>query len=552
MKFKLFLKRFLAWIGAAAMLLAVVGCAKAPDASVIAKTNTEQIVSIATESQSTVPNSSTDAAGTDIAALREYYGVPERYTSEFSNADGKLTIKADVALTIPSVFGIPVVEVEAGNFSQELTTKAFRYFCNGISMIQQPEQVTKAGWEISIQQAQANAEAAADEETKAFWSKIVKQYEAEKAKAPESIPVVPCDGTLKTVDLYGDGPDSERVIGQATALHAVSEAMDANGGRTMFSVGNNGEYSLDSSYNVQDENGNLYTIAPRSRATMSFQTADASQHGPNVLSIINDSLLSNVTALSESGGTADGCILHTTPQQARQITQSMLDALGLNDFIIAGVYLYTNKDVSGRSAPVPTPTPSGASANGAAQNGNQPIVELERQMYSVRLLRAVNGVKVESTEDEVQIRKPGTDDTASWDTESCYVNIDDSGIIYFGWYGPHAIIKTVTENTELVSWTDVQEIFEKMVLMEYQALAKAEYNHSVVIDVERVELCLQRTIEQGSYTTGLLIPVWNFYGTTTITRANESGGIMSDGLDRIPLLSINAIDGNIINVSKGY
>ena len=61
--------------------------------------------------------------------------------------------------------------------------------------------------------------------------------------------------------------------------------------------------------------------------------------------------------------------------------------------------------------------------------------------------------------------------------------------------------------------------------------------------IDRVELCLQRIAEPDSLYTGLLVPAWNFYGGHEYMQLDDNS---------VPLLSINAIDGSIIDIAKGY
>lgn len=58
-------------------------------------------------------------------------------------------------------------------------------------------------------------------------------------------------------------------------------------------------------------------------------------------------------------------------------------------------------------------------------------------------------------------------------------------------------------------------------------------------------------MERDNFTAGLLIPVWNFYGSAV---ANYASGAAYDHApnDGGPLLSISAIDGSIIDVKLGY
>lgn len=67
-------------------------------------------------------------------------------------------------------------------------------------------------------------------------------------------------------------------------------------------------------------------------------------------------------------------------------------------------------------------------------------------------------------------------------------------------------------------------------------------------DVTDIKLEMIRINEQNTQKSGLLVSVWDFYGVRTIQ--NENG--TSNKTSKIILMSINAIDGSIIDTSKGY
>jgi hypothetical protein len=57
-------------------------------------------------------------------------------------------------------------------------------------------------------------------------------------------------------------------------------------------------------------------------------------------------------------------------------------------------------------------------------------------------------------------------------------------------------------------------------------------------------------MERDSYTTGLLVPVWNFFGTSTSQRDGREPNVSDQG--DYPFMTINAIDGSVIDIGKGY
>jgi hypothetical protein len=76
---------------------------------------------------------------------------------------------------------------------------------------------------------------------------------------------------------------------------------------------------------------------------------------------------------------------------------------------------------------------------------------------------------------------------------------------------------------------------------------------SLDMTVTEARLGLMRVIEQNNTKQGLLIPVWDFFGSTTQT-------VVQDGKEYVDtyksatrsLLTINAIDGAVIDRQQGY
>ena len=71
------------------------------------------------------------------------------------------------------------------------------------------------------------------------------------------------------------------------------------------------------------------------------------------------------------------------------------------------------------------------------------------------------------------------------------------------------------------------------------------------IKVDHIKFGLTRITEASKRDSGLLVPVWDFFGTSTqIIEVDGQTKEYPDG--PIPILTINAIDGSVINRSLGY
>jgi hypothetical protein len=102
-----------------------------------------------------------------------------------------------------------------------------------------------------------------------------------------------------------------------------------------------------------------------------------------------------------------------------------------------------------------------------------------------------------------------------------------------------------------------------MIKTKYEAKINTEYDKQARMDinVEDIQLCLLRVREQNAdQTSGLLVPAWVFYGhNVTMMDGSNEISFDKDGDGSIPwpeapriLLAINAVDGSVIDMAKGY
>ena len=124
--------------------------------------------------------------------------------------------------------------------------------------------------------------------------------------------------------------------------------------------------------------------------------------------------------------------------------------------------------------------------------------------------------------------------------------INDSGIVGFDYNAPLEVQDTVVENASMKSFDEIKTTFEKMIAIT-KAPDNSGYKENVntrSIKVDRVVLGYARVSEANSYDTGLLVPVWDFYGTVT----DNAWGITNYE----SVMTINAIDGSLIDRTLGY
>jgi CheY-like chemotaxis protein len=117
---------------------------------------------------------------------------------------------------------------------------------------------------------------------------------------------------------------------------------------------------------------------------------------------------------------------------------------------------------------------------------------------------------------------------------------------------PYTIGNIKTENLNLLSFSEVMKIYEKMMLV--TNADNMQYENSRAYNIDRIVLGYARIYEPSTDAhTGIMIPVWDFFGS--MTSESEYNGETESNTSKDPnesFLTINAVDGSIINRNLGY
>jgi hypothetical protein len=93
----------------------------------------------------------------DDRPLSEQLGAPERYAAKLTGAGGKLTISIDAPVVLPQG-DLPILRVQAAEFTQEQVTKAFSTLCGDTPMHLNSDVMTKSEIEAAIAAHEKNLE----------------------------------------------------------------------------------------------------------------------------------------------------------------------------------------------------------------------------------------------------------------------------------------------------------------------------------------------------------------------------------------------------------
>ena len=144
-----------------------------------------------------------------------------------------------------------------------------------------------------------------------------------------------------------------------------------------------------------------------------------------------------------------------------------------------------------------------------------------------------------------------------WKNEYIEICVDDTGIVKFTWVAPAEIKELLATNVQLLPFEEIQSIFREYIYIK-GAYAEDENIISRQTTITEIKLGLMQVQSTQSDTGYLLIPVWDFYGYDVNTYSDDTklkldeNNQLTEVKYNVSYLTINAIDGSIIDRSLGY
>lgn len=434
----------------------------------------------------------TDEVQAPGISLMERTGAPLALNLE--TTEGSFTLSVDAPVSVPDAEKMPVIRVKAGEFTQEQVTACWNALAGDTVLLQRKSGLTKSEIEaklVILQKSIAEHEGESGYEGSVDETKTeIDNLRKQYDSAPEKIEMEPAESALRKVESSVDGNTYTcEVAGGYTEDYSVC-----------FSVQNL----------TRDGAGNIINDAK-----MGYSTKDSSYNYGQV----------NTLAVDENTELDELLKAHikTSPAEAKKQIENFLEKMDM-PFEVSSMRLRNDEE---------TGTYDGLVAPAA------------HYAYSIYCKRVINGVLpaaqiLGSTyvdNDPKYMRE--------WSYESLGFMVNDSGIISMDWDAPLEIVEAVVEDSTLMPFSDIQAVFEKMMPITFEATAKGMDN--LTCNVSDVRLEMMRVVEQDSVENGLLIPVWNFYGVRSRTNNGKT-----DQTGQYILMCINAVDGSVIDISKGY
>lgn len=457
--------------------------------------------------------------------LAERLQVPARYTAEDSSEDGAYSMKADAKIQVPQTDHVSVWQVSIRSDAQEAVNQIQQAFFGdaplyeGESYFQMTKsEIQKKLEELKGYQAAGNLDP--------YGYREAYQETANGASDPEALDEI--YNIQNDIDywqeMYEEAPEDKEKVETSPVL-SVSEEDQAAGFTDGYFSGavetDDGVYSV--RYSGKHASDRIFARIQR-------LGEDGNNDGMNWNSGFYDAYALDDTLTCPSREEAEK-MAGISEEEAIAMGNSYVEKLGDDGFVLGPVRLA----VRWRSS----------SENGGAavyDNGG----------YELNYIRKIDGVSMtyETNQGGGLESMDSTNDTSGYERLSIVVNEDGlQNAEMANWY---TVGEKTVDDVEMLSFPEAASIFEQMMKMKNADRAGGVLDQSY--EVKKVTLGYMRIYDPGkSVTEGLLVPVWDFFGVSRTHysyNGEEGTGVNGDACQS--LMTINAIDGTVIDRSLGY
>ncbi len=130
-----------------------------------------------------------------------------------------------------------------------------------------------------------------------------------------------------------------------------------------------------------------------------------------------------------------------------------------------------------------------------------------------------------------------------WNAQTIMLYVNDSDVYRMDWYSPEDLGQALNENIELMDFEDIKSIFLQQ--MFYQRSWVMPGTEDTAITLEKAILGMMRVrLQENKY---VYLPVWDFIGDWTYLMDGVTVGMYD-----VSFLTVNAVDGSVINRAIGY
>lgn len=132
--------------------------------------------------------------------------------------------------------------------------------------------------------------------------------------------------------------------------------------------------------------------------------------------------------------------------------------------------------------------------------------------------------------------------------ETVNVTVRDGRVVSCMWMQPFHVTETVNESVQLLPFERIADIFRKNIFL---SIFLDEKEDTLYLHVTDVKLSYMR-VKQKDSERYYLLPVWDFLGYATSTEHGTLRAEEQTAFDSVTLLTVNAVDGTVIDRTFGY
>lgn len=430
------------------------------------------------------------AGGTqgDISGgISDQVQAPERYATEFS--EGQVHVKADAPVIVPDGAGIKLYHVQGRAFTQEDYDKVNQVLLGGGQLWDRDYEAMEKSHGFVKAEIEERIARLKEQQEGNGESKIV----ATKEKTYDEL-------ISEWEDLLKEAPD-EPVIVDIPAVVRYSEDPGEQEGNMLMG------------YVTVDQKD--YSVALDNSLTKDWIWTQFEIRGPQ-----NEGAF-----MPADQETVQNAGSNISADQVREEASALMTRMGFDDFSISGeeyVQLFSFDELTDEEKFLGT-------------------------RYELHFTRMPDGIPVTYT------HEMGTnvgDDELTWPYEMIDIFYTEEGLQKFLWTNPYQIEAAGDEYVFLLPFSDIQNVFEKMILNK-AALWIQDDSMEIFYQIDEVRLGYMRVREKGTIEEGMMVPVWDFFGSETCVFSDGEQTDSRSGPYE-SLLTINAMDGTVIDRGLGY
>lgn len=452
--------------------------------------------------------------------LRTRLGAPETYQNESTDATGKLKILTDAAVEIPDGEKVSTIAVSQRPFEQELIDQVTDTFF-GDAVIYSAHgfyQMTKSDWQERLEElkgyaAQGNLDPynmGTDSD-----GNYVYDLNAAIEAAEQNIATAPDERTLEEVHPqfglpydYGDGE--------------TGTDDDIFSGIVLMEDGTYYSYNL-----------SRYSSLPMEIKIKKIPDIEKWGEYGWYWSGWSDLNASETDLPTEEEVREDAGI---SLEDAQNIAEEKLKQIGLEDMKVNGwdyalQFYESDEDFQDTGYKRQRQTNTG---------------------YILHYTRNVNGIPVTYTSSYGGALEDMDSEMETWSYERLDIIVSKDGIENVELLNLYDVGETGIENVELMPFSEILSIYEKM--MQIQNADVLNYENFRTYYIDRIVFGYGRIYEPAADSqSGLLVPVWNFFGSME-SSVDDNGTTYHSYycMKYQSYLTINAVDGSIIDLDLGY